>query len=409
MKQNELFPKIRFKEFTNAWEQEKLGDLIDEGRAGGTPSTSNKDYYNGTIPFLSISDLTKSDGYIFSTEKTITKKGLNSSSTWIVPYGSLTLSIYATIGKVGILCKELATSQAFYSMVINDNITKNFIFHFLRKCDFKNEWFKLISTGTQANLNSEKVKNFVITLPINKKEQAKISSLFSNLDSLITLHQRKLILLKNTKNRLLEKMFCDEKSEFPSTRFKEFTNAWEQWKAKNLFIPFREKNILNNNLISYSVSNRDGFINQREYFDDGGKAVYASKKNSLIIDFNTFAYNPSRINVGSLCLYKNKEKGLVSPIYEVFKLRNDQNPDFFYLWFKTGIFKKIIANNSNKSVRDTLNLKQFEDQLIITPILSEQNTISSLFSVLDSLITLHQRKLELLKSIKNTLLEKMFV
>ncbi|WP_434338302.1 restriction endonuclease subunit S [Mycoplasma capricolum] len=168
------------------------------------------------------------------------------------------------------------------------------------------------------------------------------------------------------------------------------TNTWEQWKAKNLFISFREKNILNNNLISYSVSNRDGFINQREYFDDGGKAVYASKKNSLIIDFNTFAYNPSRINVGSLCLYKNKEKGLVSPIYEVFKLRNDQNPDFFYLWFKTGIFKKIIANNSNKSVRDTLNLKQFEDQLIITPILSEQNTISSLFSVLDSLITLHQ-------------------
>ncbi|WP_434333612.1 restriction endonuclease subunit S [Mycoplasma capricolum subsp. capricolum] len=177
---------------------------------------------------------------------------------------------------------------------------------------------------------------------------------------------------------------------FPKIRFKEFTNAWEQWKAKNLFISFREKNILNNNLISYSVSNRDGFINQREYFDDGGKAVYASKKNSLIIDFNTFAYNPSRINVGSLCLYKNKEKGLVSPIYEVFKLRNDQNPDFFYLWFKTGIFKKIIANNSNKSVRDTLNLKQFEDQLIITPILSEQNTISSLFSVLDSLITLHQ-------------------
>ncbi|WFQ95501.1 restriction endonuclease subunit S [Mycoplasma feriruminatoris] len=199
-----------------------------------------------------------------------------------------------------------------------------------------------------------------------------------------------------------------EKSLVPKIRFKGFTNAWEQWKAKNLFIPFREKNILNNNLISYSVSNRDGFINQREYFDDGGKAVYASKKNSLIIDFNTFAYNPSRINVGSLCLYKNKEKGLVSPIYEVFKLRNDQNPDFFYLWFKTGIFKKIIANNSNKSVRDTLNLKQFEDQLIITPILSEQNTISSLFSVLDSLITLHQRKYLALKNFKNTLLEKMF-
>ncbi|UVO25184.1 restriction endonuclease subunit S [Mycoplasma capricolum] len=107
----------------------------------------------------------------------------------MVPCGSLTLSIYATIGKVAVLCKELATSQVFYSMVINDNITKNYIFHFLRKCDFKNEWFKLISIGTQANLNSKKVKNFVIALPIDKKEQSKISSLFFNLDSLITLHQ----------------------------------------------------------------------------------------------------------------------------------------------------------------------------------------------------------------------------
>ncbi|WP_434329554.1 restriction endonuclease subunit S [Mycoplasma capricolum subsp. capricolum] len=182
-------PKNNLK-LTNTWEQEKLGDLIDKGRAGGTPSTSNKDYYNGAIPFLSISDLTKSDGYIYSTEKTITEKGLKSSSAWIVPRGSLTLSIYATIGKVGFLCKELATSQAFYSMIINDNITKNFIFNFLRKSDFKNEWSKLLSTGTQANLNSEKVKNFVIALPIDKKEQFKISSLFSNLDLLITLESR---------------------------------------------------------------------------------------------------------------------------------------------------------------------------------------------------------------------------
>uniref|UniRef100_UPI001E352B46 restriction endonuclease subunit S n=1 Tax=Mycoplasma feriruminatoris TaxID=1179777 RepID=UPI001E352B46 len=167
-----------------------MGDLIDKGGSGGTPNTSNKGYYNGEIPFLSISDLTKTDGYIYSTEKSITKKGLNSSSAWIVPKGSITLSMYATIGKVGILGNDLATSQAFYNMVINDKTTKNYVFHFLRKCDFTNKWFKLISIGTQANLNSEKIKNFIIDLPIDQKEQSKISSLFFNLDSLITLHQR---------------------------------------------------------------------------------------------------------------------------------------------------------------------------------------------------------------------------
>ncbi|UUM25355.1 restriction endonuclease subunit S [Mycoplasmopsis agalactiae] len=207
MSEKLLIPKIRFKEFTNAWEQEKLGNLINKGGAGGTPNTSNRDYYNGDIPFLSISDLTKTDGYIFSTEKTISEQGLYSSSAWIVPKGAITLSIYATIGKVGILCRDSATSQAFYSMIINDDSTKNYIFHFLRKCDFKNEWLKFVSAGTQANLNSTKVKNFVIDLPTDKSEQIKISSLFTLLDSLITLHQRKLNSLKNIKNTLLEKMF----------------------------------------------------------------------------------------------------------------------------------------------------------------------------------------------------------
>ncbi|WP_429989241.1 restriction endonuclease subunit S [Mycoplasmopsis bovis] len=201
------FPSIRFKEFTNVWEQGKLGNLIDKGGSGGTPNTSNAKFYNGSIPFLTIADLTKADGHIYSTEKHITNEGLNSSSAWIVPKGSLTLSIYATIGKIGIMHQNMATSQAFYSMVINDDITKKYLYYHLKKSDVFGEWTKLISTGTQANLNSEKVKSFGIFIPKNKSEQSKISSLFTHLDSLITLHQRKLNSLKNIKNTLLDKMF----------------------------------------------------------------------------------------------------------------------------------------------------------------------------------------------------------
>nr|WP_226061533.1 restriction endonuclease subunit S [Mycoplasmopsis bovis] len=386
------FPSIRFTEFTNAWEQGKLGNLIDKGGSGGTPNTSNAKFYNGSIPFLTIADLTKADGHIYSTEKHITNEGLNSSSAWIVPKGSLTLSIYATIGKIGIMHQNMATSQAFYSMVINDDITKKYLYYHLKKSDVFGEWTKLISTGTQANLNSEKVKSFGIFIPKNKSEQSKISSLFTHLDSLITLHQRKLLSLKNLKSRLLDRMFCDEKSQFPSIRFKEFTNVWEQDTAKNLFIPYRVKNSNNMNLVSYSVTNKDGFVNQNEYFDDGGKAVFADKKNSLIVSRNTFAYNPSRINVGSLALYKHSEMGLVSPIYEVFQINSNNNPDFFLLWFRSEAFKNIVSTNSNKSVRDTLNLSQFESESVNFPNFAEQLKISSLFTYLDSLITLHQRK-----------------
>ncbi|WNA91029.1 restriction endonuclease subunit S [Mycoplasmopsis bovis] len=239
-------------------------------------------------------------------------------------------------------------------------------------------------------------------------EQSKISSLFTYLDSLITLHQRKLSSLKNLKNRLLDRMFCDEKSQFPSIRFTEFTNAWEQDTAKNLFIPYRVKNSNNMNLVSYSVTNKDGFVNQNEYFDDGGKAVFADKKNSLIVSRNTFAYNPSRINVGSLALYKHSEMGLVSPIYEVFQINSNNNPDFFLLWFRSEAFKNIVSTNSNKSVRDTLNLSQFESESVNFPNFAEQLKISSLFTYLDSLITLHQRKLLSLKNLKSRLLDRMF-
>ncbi|WP_429988752.1 restriction endonuclease subunit S, partial [Mycoplasmopsis bovis] len=162
------------------------------------------------------------------------------------------------------------------------------------------------------------------------------------------------------------------------------------------------------NLVSYSVTNKDGFVNQNEYFDDGGKAVFADKKNSLIVSINTFAYNPSRINVGSLALYKHSEMGLVSPIYEVFQINNNNNPDFFLLWFRSEAFKNIVSTNSNKSVRDTLNLSQFESESVNFPNFAEQSKISSLFTHLDSLITLHQRKLLSLKNLKSRLLDRMF-
>ncbi|WP_423479179.1 restriction endonuclease subunit S [Mycoplasmopsis bovis] len=185
-------------------------------------------------------------------------------------------------------------------------------------------------------------------------------------------------------------------------------SAWEQDTAKNLFIPYRVKNSSNMNLVSYSVTNKDGFVNQNEYFDDGGKAVFADKKNSLIVSINTFAYNPSRINVGSLALYKHSEMGLVSPIYEVFQINNNNNPDFFLLWFRSEAFKNIVSTNSNKSVRDTLNLSQFESESVNFPNFAEQSKISSLFTHLDSLITLHQRKLLSLKNLKSRLLDRMF-
>ncbi len=193
--------------FCNAWEQYKLESLFSKGGSGGTPTSTNPLYYNGKIPFLSISDISNSDGYIYDTEKHLTVKGMNNSTAWIVPKESISLAMYASVGKVAILKQDVSTSQAFYNMVIDDLSTRNIVFQYLKKMESNNEWDGLISTGTQANLNAEKVKSLELILPNNIVERAKIGELFNSIDQLITLHQRKYKTLENIKKSLLKLMF----------------------------------------------------------------------------------------------------------------------------------------------------------------------------------------------------------
>ncbi|WP_429009270.1 restriction endonuclease subunit S [Mycoplasmopsis bovis] len=367
------FPSIRFTEFTNAWEQGKLGNLIDKGGSGGTPNTSNAKFYNGSIPFLTIADLTKADGHIYSTEKHITNEGLNSSSAWIVPKGSLTLSIYATIGKIGIMHQNMATSQAFYSMVINDDITKKYLYYHLKKSDVFGEWTKLISTGTQANLNSEKVKSFGIFIPKNKSEQSKISSLFTHLDSLITLHQRKLLSLKNLKSRLLDRMFCDEKSQFPSIRFKEFTNVWEQKKLRNV-VSYHSSMMIASDVKKYGkfdvydpnkiVGKTDAEPFRSDYISivkdgDAGR-IRLLPKNTMILS-----------TMGALIA---KDPFKIDFLYYMLNAIND------------------LSRERNGSIIPHIYFKDYGQNIYNLPSIPEQSKISSLFTYLDSLITLHQRK-----------------
>ncbi|WXA54448.1 restriction endonuclease subunit S [Mycoplasmopsis canis] len=176
---------------TNVWEQERLGNLYQFGKSGGTPLSSNKEFYNGHIPFLSITDISNSDTYIYKTEKNITLKGLKNSSAWIVPKDSISLAMYASIGKVAILKNNVSTSQAIFNMVFSDELNlRDFIFYALKRMELLKLWNSLSSSGTQSNLTSEIIKNYKITLTKNFSERHKINKLFNKIYSLITLHQR---------------------------------------------------------------------------------------------------------------------------------------------------------------------------------------------------------------------------
>ena len=206
-KNSEIVPELRFEGFVENWEQYKLSELFKRGGSGGTPRSTNREFYDGDIPFLGISDITNSNGFIDDTEKHISEEGLKNSAAWIVPKDSISLAMYASVGKLAILNTDVSTSQAFFNMVFDDLATRDFVYQRLGKANELGEWNKLISIGTQANLNAEKVKNFEITMPKEKDEIEKVSSFFMNFDQLITFHQCKLDLLKEQKKGFLQKMF----------------------------------------------------------------------------------------------------------------------------------------------------------------------------------------------------------
>lgn len=202
---DEKTPKLRFTKYNDEWNTVKLGDLMEKGKAGGTPTSSNKDYYGGTIPFLSINDMTSQGKYITYTSKLITQKGLENSSAWILPKNSLLYSIYASVGFVGINLINMATSQAIYGIILKKEVNIQYLYYYL--LNFKRNLHKYIETGTQGNINAKILKNFKINIP-SLDEQGKIASFLSSVDKKIDLLDQEIEYVEEYKKGLLQKMFC---------------------------------------------------------------------------------------------------------------------------------------------------------------------------------------------------------
>ena len=197
---------LLYKTFIKCCANCKIKDLLILGKSGGTPKSTNADYYDGNIPFLSITDMTSQGKYIKQTEKHISNLGLENSSAWLLPVNTLILSMYASYGLVSINKISLSTSQAMFNMIFKENINVEYIYYYLNYLKETHFYEELVSTGTQSNLNADKVKNIPIYLP-NKTEQTRISSLFNVLDNKIELQESNLNSLIMLKKSLLQQMF----------------------------------------------------------------------------------------------------------------------------------------------------------------------------------------------------------
>lgn len=203
-KKGSVIPEIRFNGFANAWEQRKLGELA-EIVGGGTPSTSVESYWDGDIDWYAPAEISEQI-YLKSSQRKITEEGLNKSSAKVLPVGTVLFTSRAGIGKTAILLKEGCTNQGFQSIVPNKNKLDSY-FIFTRSEELKRYGETVGAGSTFVEVSGKQMANMELMMPTTMDEQQKIGEYFSNLDNLITLHQRKLDMLKKLKSACLSEMF----------------------------------------------------------------------------------------------------------------------------------------------------------------------------------------------------------
>ena len=391
-----LVPQIRFTGFTDPWEQRKLGELT-ESYSGGTPAAGESEFYGGSIPFIRSAEIAAE-----STELFLTEKGYESSSARMVKPGDVLYALYgATSGEVAVSRQKGAINQAILAILPRDDCDARYITAWLRKQ--KGYIVTTYLQGGQGNLSGVIVKNLEVFIP-SLPEQQKIGFMLSHLDSLITLHQRKYDKLCVLKKSMLDKMFPKGGSLYPEIRFAGFTDPWEQRKLGELFEEHSEKD--RDDLPALTIIQGGGTVHRDEsnrnlQFDRN------SLSNYKVVDTGDFIVHLRSFEGG---LEKATCCGLVSPAYHIFRGKNVDS-DFYYLYFRSKRFIDADLKPHVYGIRDgrSIDIEGMKTIFIPWTNLAEQRRIGAFFDHLDSLITLHQRKLELLRNIKKSMLDKMFV
>ena len=389
MKNEQNAPKIRFKGFTDAWEQREVSDVA-EITAGGTPSTSVKEYWNPKqVPWLSSGEVHKK--YITYTDDKISEEGLNHSSARMIKENSVLIALAGqgkTRGTVAINRIPLSTNQSIAAMTFTSEICPEFIFSNLEN---RYDELRRISSGdgTRGGLNKQLVGDVIIPYTFLKEQQA-IGKFFTNLDHLITLHQRKCETLKKLKKSMLQKMFPKNGSHFPEIRFAGFTDAWELREFSQLYKKVAEKNDLSfgtDKIIS--VANMYFKADTKESSDD-----YMKTYNIMRMGDIAFEGNKSKNYAHGRFVENTSGDGIVSHVFDVFRPITDYDLFFWkYMINNEGVMGRIMTRCTKASTMMTnLVADDFLKETISIPSIEEQRQIGAYFRTLDHLITLHQRK-----------------
>ena len=403
-------PKRRFKEFLNAgdWEQRKLGEFADITKLAGFEFTKYIVYSDkGNI--IALRGLNVKDGdlnledvkYIDSSDFTKLKRSKLFRNDILFTY----------VGTIGELARIQEDDKYYLApnvsrIRIKNRLLSEFLMYYMDRDSFYQKIiFPLIATSSQPALSMANIREFNITYPSDINEQQKIALVFSRISHLITLHQRKLDKLHATKKALLQEMFPEEGQDKPKRRFKGFTDAWEQRKLSEIVtinpkteLPDEFKyvdleSVVGTNLLGFQVIKKEN----------------APSRAQRLASYGDVFYQTVRPYQRNNYLFENVDKDMVfSTGYA--QLRSKLDSYFLLTLVQNDNFVKVVLDNCTGTSYPAINGSELGKITVqIPPNEIEANQIGKVFRGIDKSITLHQRKLDKLKNLKQAYLNEMFV
>ena len=408
-------PAIRFKGFSDAWEQRKLGDIADIV-GGGTPSTGNQSYWDGDIDWYAPAEIADQI-YANSSQKKITGLGYENSSAKMLPPGTVLFTSRAGIGKTAILTRKGCTNQGFQSIVPHRGELDSY-FIFSRTEELK-RYGELVGAGsTFVEVSGKQMAVMELMMPPTMREQQTIGGFFQQLDHLITLHQRKFEKLTNVKKSMLEKMFPQNGSSYPEIRFKGFTDPWEQRKLASLCEKFTDGDwIESKDQSDFGVRLiQTGNVGVAEYLDKPNNKKWISEDTFDRLHCEEVLPGDILISrlpepAGRACIVPLLGTKMITAVdCTIVRTAPDMSNKFLVQYLSSQAYFDDVNTCLAGGTRQRIsrgNLANFNVPIPVKK--SEQDAIGMFFGYLDNLITLHQRELEKLQNIKKSMLEKMFV
>ena len=403
-------PAIRFAGFTDPWEQRKLGELVTTTIGGGTPSTSNPAYWDGEIPWIQSSNVLEDTLFDVDIPKAITQKGLEESAAQIVPENSIAVVTHVGVGKLIYLPFQYSTSQDFISLCGLKGDARYTCYALWKRLQ---EDLHIVQGSAIKGITKEDLLEKNLPMP-SVEEQAQIGVLFSQLDNLITLHQRKYDKLVIFKKSMLEKMFPKDGESVPEIRFAGFTDPWEQRKLSEVATfggghtpPMADPDNYEDGYVLWVTSQdvKSNYLDRTttQITEKGAKELTLYPAGSLVM------VTRSGILRHTLPVAELRKPSTVNQDIRVILPQGECCGEWLLQFFISHNKELLLEFGKTGTTVESVDFGKIKDMLLYMPSTVEQQQIGDFFAKLDSLITLHQRKLELLQNIKKSLLDKMFV